>query len=49
MSDNFESKLTSCEFFQKMKKWIRFYYYETFFRSYLEEIEDTKKTKLTDF
>ena len=32
------------EFFQKTNEWIRFYYYATCFCSFLEEIEDTKKT-----
>ena len=35
--------LSQC-FLQKMNKWIQFYYYETCFCSFLEEIEDTKKT-----
>ena len=33
-SVNFEDKLSSREFFQKMIKWIRFYYYATYFRSF---------------
>ena len=31
---NFESKSSSREFFQKTNKWIHFYYYGTWFRSY---------------
>ena len=33
-SDSFESKLSSCEFFQKTKIWIHFYCYVIYFHSF---------------
>ena len=46
ISDNFVSKLSSCEFFHTMNEWIRFYYstLQRVFVCFLEKIEKTKKT-----
>ena len=35
---------SSWGFLQKKNERIRLYYHDTYFRSFLEEIEDTKKT-----